>query len=239
MKDYQVSFFSYAGRKGSNQDSLLFEKFDDGVTLLAIADGMGGHVGGKIASELALETVKNELTLNSKADLVQVFEQVQKSFMRKVKEDPELNKMGSTLTVCVISGTRASVVHVGDTRLYHLRDRGIVSRTKDQTELQQLIDQGVVSKARAKNYHRKNILLSVMSAYRDYELQIGSFDLLNGDRLVLLSDGAYSLLAKSEIRDLSLQNRNVNTFADSLKFLIESRDIKDDYSVLAFEFSDL
>lgn len=237
MKNHQASLFSCAGRKGSNQDSLLFEQLDDGTVLLAIADGMGGHVGGQVASELAIATVKSELAIHSNVELSLIFEKVQKAFISKVEQEPELKKMGSTLTVCVISGTRANIAHVGDTRLYHLRNSGLVSRTVDQTELQQLIAQGVITKARAKNYHRKNILLSVMSAYRDYELQVSSFDLLDGDRLLLLTDGAYSLMSKVEIRDLSLQNTEASHFVDSLKYLIESREIKDDYTALAFEFS--
>ncbi len=117
---------------------------------------------------------------------------------------PEYSEMGTTLTVAVIQGNKVTLGHVGDTRLYHLRNKGIIARTKDQTEVQKLLDDGILNKQRAKNYHRRNVLLSVLTPDRDYELQSTSFNLDTHDRLLLLTDGAYSLASKLELRDLSL-----------------------------------
>jgi protein phosphatase len=234
---FKTSSFSCAGRKGKNQDSILIEPLNDGRFLIAIADGMGGHIGGDIASELALNTVKRELVSHPGTNFSVVFDRVQQAFIQKTKQEPELSKMGTTLTVCIIDKNKAHIAHVGDTRLYHLRNSGILSRTKDQTEVQKLLDDKVLSKARAKKYHRKNILLSVMSAYREYEIQESSFELHNSDRLILFTDGAYSLVSKREVRDLSLENNDIKYFLNSIQSLIESREIKDDYTAVVLEFN--
>jgi len=231
-----ISSFSCAGRKGHNEDSILMEQLDNDRILLAVADGMGGHIGGEIASNLAINTVKDELIAKPNITLSNVFKSVQQAFIKKAELEPSLKKMGTTLTVCDINSNKVSIAHIGDTRLYHLRNGGILSQTKDQTEVQKLLDENILTKNRAKNYHRKNILLSVMSAYRDYEIQLKTFYLTDGDRLVLLSDGAYSLISKREIRDLSLANNNIKNFVYSIKSVIESRDIKDDYTAIGFEY---
>ncbi|MCF6252940.1 MAG: hypothetical protein L3J75_16980 [Methylococcaceae bacterium] len=120
-----------------------------------------------------------------------------------------------------------------ETLVYHLRDTGIISITKDQTEVQRLIDDGVLSRKRAANYHRRNILLSAISNYSDYTLFQTEFYILAGDRLVLLSDGSYNLIRKKEIRDLSLQEHNLSNLSNKILNLIESREIRDDYSFVA------
>jgi len=229
--------FTCAGRKPVNQDTVLIESLKDGQTLLAIADGMGGEDGGEIASKLAISTVKNIFKELSNIEMLEVYKQVQEVFVKTVSLTPKLSKMGTTLTLVLIdrSCKKARIAHVGDSRLYHLRNKGLVSRTKDQTELQKLLDDGVISKARAQKYYRKNVLLSVMSANRPYDLQLEDIDLKTRDRLVLLTDGAYSLIRKGEIRDISVVKKSLEEFVSNLKETIESRKIKDDYSVVACE----
>lgn len=143
--------------------------------------------------------------------------------------------MGTTLTVCLISQDSALVAHVGDTRLYHLRDKGIVTRTRDQTEAQELVDQGVLSQRRALNYHRKNILTSVLSNYTDYELYQTEINLLGNDRLILTTDGSYSLIKKSALLKISISSRNAKDLCDKALIEIESGPIKDDYSMIVYQ----
>jgi len=230
-----TSSFSCAGRSKTNQDSVLIEQLDDERTLFAIADGMGGETGGSIASCLATDTLKSALLAKPDLLLSDAFQLVQSEFIKTVELKPELEKMGTTLTVCITNKDKANVAHIGDTRLYHLRNKGILRRTKDQTELQKLLDEKVLTKARAKKYYRKNILLSVMSANREYELQTTSFTLEQGDRLLFSTDGAHSLVTVREIRDISADHNTIVNFVKNLKSLVESKGIKDDYSVIGCE----
>lgn len=232
-----TSSFSCAGRKGANQDSFLIEQLNNERFLLAIADGMGGEDGGQIASHLAINSLKNDFISNPFINLNTAFENVQKTFIEKVALEPQLKKMGTTLTACLINKNTVSLAHVGDTRIYHLRGNGIISRTKDQSELQQLLDEKIITKARAKNYPRKNILLSVMSAYREFKLQALSFEVMNGDRLLFLTDGAYSLISKRDIRDYSITNKQISGLVGKIRSHIESKEIKDDYTVVGCELN--
>lgn len=232
-----VAFFSEAGKKVLNQDSVLTVTCDNGTQLLAIADGMGGKPGGEVASSTSLDTVEKTFLSEPSISMSELFSRVQNRISEESLKKPEFEKMATTLTVCIIEKGIARIGHVGDSRLYHLRDEGIISKTKDQTEVQKLIDDRILSKARAKKYHRKNVLLSVMSGYTEYDLQETSFDILIGDRIILLTDGAYALASKKEIRDLSQHSENSKDLLVGLKKQIESRKIIDDYSAIVAEAS--
>lgn len=230
-----LSLFSEQGREYSNQDSVLACK-DGARTLIAIADGMGGKEAGDMASQIAIKTLRNEFEKTSNLDLSAIFRLV-KDAISSYSSKQNIKQMGTTLTVCLIEGEKAYVAHVGDTRLYHLRNNGIISITKDQTEVQKLLDDGVLSKKRAVKYHRRNVLLSAMTNYTDYSLFQTEFFINKGDRLLLFSDGAYDLISKVEMRNLSINELDVSNLSMKIRSLIESRVIKDDYSLVACEIT--
>jgi serine/threonine protein phosphatase PrpC len=226
----QTDSFSKSGRKGSNQDC-IFACVSGLFSLLAIADGMGGKEAGMDASKIAIDIIKKEFSNNPNLDLPKVFRLIKEALCDfSIKNN--IKQMGTTLTVCLMNDTKALVAHVGDTRLYQLRHNGIVAITKDQTEVQKLIDDGVLTKKRAVRYHRKNVLLSALTNYSDYSLFQTEFYIGSSDRLLLLSDGVYNIVSKKEIRDLSIKNPEVSSFVGDILSLIESREIKDDYSVV-------
>lgn len=229
----QTDSFSKPGRKGLNQDCLLACS-SGAYSLIAIADGMGGKEAGDKASKIAIDIIKQQFNKNPDLDLSKAFRSV-KDELCEFSIANNIKQMGTTLTVCLVNEAKAVVAHVGDTRLYQLRKNGIIAITRDQTEVQKLIDDGVLSKKRAIRYHRKNVLLSALTNYSDYSLFQTEFYISSSDRLLLLSDGAYDLISKKEIRDLSLQNDNVKKLLEDILNLVESRTIKDDYSVIISE----
>lgn len=229
----QTDSFSKAGRKYSNQDSIL-TCASDSFSLIAIADGMGGKEAGGDASKIAIDIINKEFNNNPDLDLSKVFRLI-KDALYDFSLQNNITQMGTTLTVCLMDDVKAVVAHVGDTRLYQLRNNGIVAITKDQTEVQKLIDDGVLSKKRAARYHRKNILLSALTNYSDYSLFQTEFYISSSDRLLLLTDGAYNLISKKEIRDLSVRSTEISSFVNNILKLIEGREIKDDYSVVVGE----
>lgn len=236
MNIYSVHSFSNAGRKGTNQDAVLYKEIDENTIVIAIADGVGGQKGGSIASKTAVNTVFNEI-INGNFCLNSVFIKVQRNIEKFSIENEEFSKLGTTLTVALIKGQEVEVGHVGDTRLYHLRGKGLISVTKDQTELQKLLDEGIITKQRARFYHRKNILLSALTPNRDFEFQHSKFILEFKDKILLLTDGAYSLITKIELRDLALMNEGIIAFVNQVEEVIEGRDINDDYSLIGLEYN--
>jgi serine/threonine protein phosphatase PrpC len=234
-----VSFFSFAGRKGENEDSsLILERKEFAV--FAVADGMGGHKAGEIASKLCVNAVKeffdNEFIDDFSQDtLTACFKAASTALFNYATTNPEKANLGTTLSLVILHGNLLYIAHVGDSRVYLLRNRGIRSLTKDQTEVQHLIDQKIINEIEAKRYKRKNVLLSVLDAKGRYTLDTSIIELNDCDRLVLMTDGSYGNISKAEIRDVSLASDNIQSFKDGVLSKISSREIKDDYTAIFYQ----
>lgn len=232
---FKALSFSLAGRSKPNEDSTLIKALGDNAIVLGVADGMGGKPGGAIASKTALELISTLVGDESAVSIEKLFQEVRSALKVKSAETEDFQDMATTLSIVLVKDKLALVGHVGDCRVYHLRSSGLISRTKDQTEVQRLLDDGILSKQRAQEYRRKNILLSVMNAEDTYDLQTNEFEVEPGDRLLLLTDGAYSLIQKNEIRDISINSSTIEIFLSEIQKKIESGKIRDDYSVIACE----
>jgi protein phosphatase len=110
-----------------------------------------------------------------------------------------------------------------------------MGRTKDQTELQKLLDDGVLTKNQAARYPRRNVLLSAMSAGRDYDLHEQEFLVQKGDRILLTSDGFHSLLLRGRIAHISSSNPAFEDFWSALEAALAAETLDDDASCLAVE----
>lgn len=227
-------FFSLVGQKSENEDAVLSRGTADGWWA-AIADGMGGRAGGKIASSTAIAEVEASISKSPPPSIPTIFASVKRQLELEAQKNAELSRMGTTLSLVAIKENNANVGHVGDSRIYHLRNEGIVGRTIDQTEAQELIARGVLSKADARRYSRRNILLSVMSPTSDYQLLEEHFEVLKGDRLILVTDGISSKMFAREIRDLSLESKTAQVFCEKLAQEVGSRDPTDDYSAICID----
>lgn len=230
-----IASFSLPGKKHANQDSVFAGKLANGSYLLAIADGMGGHGGGDVASKLAIEVLVGSLRINPLLELDVVFQEICSQFNLETEKNPALSQMGTTLTVCLVKGHNVYVGHVGDSRAYLLRNNGLKTITRDQTEVQRLVDDGVLNPKEAKKYPRRNVLLSVMSASSEYVLQKSLLPIQPNDRIILVTDGLYNVLSKEEIRNASIGAPSISDLCNTLESEAKLRDPKDDYSAVCFE----
>lgn len=230
-----IASFSLPGKKHANQDAVFAGKLANSSYLLAIADGMGGHVGGDVASKLAIEVLVGSLRVNPLLELDVVFQEIRSQFILEAEKNPELSQMGTTLTVCLVKGHNVYVGHVGDSRLYLLRNNGLKTITRDQTEVQRLVDDGILNSKEAKKYPRKNVLLSVLSPSSEYILQKTLIPIQPNDRIILLTDGLYNALSKEEIRNASIGAPSVSTLCNTLEKEAKLREPRDDYSAVCFE----
>ena len=231
---YNTAAFSHKGKKKENQDSYLSMHLNEGKYILAIADGVGGREGGKIASSTAIKEVSRLFSENNEININDVFNSVKTTIINEAKV-MELPKMATTLTICYINNDRVTVGHVGDCRLYHLRGAGIMTKTIDQSEKQKLIDAGVLTKERARSYHRRNVLFSVLSSDTEFELFETEFRIELNDRLLLVSDGVYNLCSKKELIKLSSLHDDIEGWLNDIVYLINSKIVKDDYTGIGFE----
>jgi PPM family protein phosphatase len=177
-----------------------------GPDLLLLADGMGGHAGGEVASAAAVDSLRD---LRAPADGSDPTETVRSgvaaagdSLRALVRERPELEGMGTTLTLLLRSGSTIAIAQVGDSRGYLLRD-GVLERvTRDQTFVQSLIDQGRISDEEAKNHPQRNLLLQALDGRVEVEPEVELRTAKPGDRYLLCSDGLTLVVTEPTIRDV-------------------------------------
>ncbi|WP_131401405.1 MULTISPECIES: protein phosphatase 2C domain-containing protein [Bacteria] len=232
-------YFTAKGPRSSNEDSYLIQPLERGM-LLIVADGLGGHKGGKYASHYA--TINFLERLQSIDDigirpLENILKKIHEELINLGLENNELYGMGTTLTCAYIdSENKLLGVHTGDSRAYLLRGNGLIQLTTDHTEAQKLFDEGLISKDEFLNYPRKNILVSALGA-KSNRLLVDSFEyqLQAKDRLLLSSDGFYASITKKEIRDVSVKFDEFSEFFFDVLSYVRQTEPTDNYSVVGIQ----
>lgn len=192
-------------RKG-NEDTL---RMDPERGIFLVADGMGGHAAGEVASELAATTAEgvlgDALTAGAGGDgieraLVMAFQRAYETIVQYCRANPHTRGMGTTLTVCVIDPSGlAHIGHIGDSRLYRLRDGRLSQLTQDHTWVQREVDAGRLSLEAARTHPLSHILTRVLSEDVEPTVDLQTIDLQPGDILLLATDGLYNMIEDQTI----------------------------------------
>jgi PPM family protein phosphatase len=187
----------------SNQDSAYA-----GPRLLAVADGLGGHAHGEVASAVVISVLAPLDGDISGADLTGALEaairDANATLHQMVGEDPSLEGMGTTLTAMLWSGGRAGVAHIGDSRAYLLRDDDLSQITRDHTLVQKLVDEGRITMDEAATHPLRSLLLRALDGRGEVELETNLREAKLGDRYLLCSDGLSTVVsADTLLRTLS------------------------------------
>ena len=171
----------------NNQDSVYA-----GPRLLALADGMGGHAAGEVASKVVIAAFAPLDDDDPGNDLLdQLWEATQTgnaAITELVGEDPELEGMGTTLTAVLFAGTRLGLAHIGDSRAYLMRDGILTQITHDDTFVQSLIDEGRITEDEASHHPQRSLLLKALTGH-DVDPSLTVREARPGDRYLLCSDG--------------------------------------------------
>ncbi|WP_350344886.1 Stp1/IreP family PP2C-type Ser/Thr phosphatase [Proteinivorax tanatarense] len=198
-----------------NQDYFTYGE-NSNFSYMIVADGMGGHLAGEIASKKAVDFLKNKL--DSTDDVVQLktlIEQVNQDVYKISKENKDLNGMGTTLTVVIISGSYLNVGHVGDSRVYLFRDDKLSQLTTDHSLVADLVRHGQLSEKEAEKHPQRNILTQAVGTDRVVKVQSTSHRLKSYDKVLLCTDGLTKFLKHKEISDIMSQ-KEVNEICDRL-----------------------
>lgn len=201
---------AYAGsdvgqvRQG-NEDNLFA-----GDSVFAVADGMGGHVAGEIASETALEPIRelDEITFRSekaaRQALTDAITSANKAVVEKAEADPSYRGMGTTLTVALLREAKLHVAHVGDSRAYLLRDGGTLTQlTTDHTLVEQLIREGRLARADAGTHPQRSVITRAIGIETTVEIDaLPALALQTGDQVLLCSDGLTGPVPDDQITEL-------------------------------------
>jgi serine/threonine protein phosphatase PrpC len=198
----------------NNQDAVYA-----GPRLLALADGMGGHAAGEVASSLVI-TALAQLDEDTPSDdllasLHDATVQGNSAITRHVAEQPDLEGMGTTLTAILFAGSRLGLVHVGDSRAYQLRDGAMTMITKDDTFVQSLIDEGRITEEEAHTHPQRSLLLRAITG-QDIDPSLTIREARPGDRFLLCSDGLSGVVSDETLADTLKAYRDPRECADRM-----------------------
>jgi len=209
-----IHFFAKSdiGRvRTANEDYFLNEKISDTEFLFIVADGMGGHQAGDVASKLASETFSETYRgLRKKgtpipASMELAVRKANTVVFRKAAADIEKRGMGTTFSALVIAGMKAHVAHVGDSRIYLIRRNRIKRITTDHSFVEKLVEEGRISADEARDHPQKNVLYMSLGARESFTPEIQNDIVLeDGDALVMCSDGLTNMLDDETLMNITL-----------------------------------
>lgn len=236
MRKIRAAGISHPGKaRENNEDGYLIWQ-EGTLSLFAVADGMGGHAAGEVASTLALETVKQHL----QAQRLALQEKVEEgSTIRSLLVETMLaanskillvgdNKtacvgMGTTLTLLLTVAGQAWVGHIGDSRAYLLRDGRLERLTEDHTLVSQLLRSGQISEEEKKNHPQRHILTQALGTDQEPLVDIQKYLLQSGDLFLLCTDGLYGLVDEEELLRMVQVNDPPEEILDRLVLLANER----------------
>jgi serine/threonine protein phosphatase PrpC len=209
--------------------------------LFAIADGLGGHIAGDVASSTAVEVIAgqaNNADPNDPNSLVAIVRGANAAIWEKAQDDPALRGMGTTCTLLMIDDSSAHLAHVGDSRAYLYRSGELSQLTEDHTLVWRMVREGRLSAEEAEHHPQRNIITRALGMDSNIDVDILSFDLVPGDRLLLCSDGLTSMVDAERIRQTLDEERDAQRAADTLVELANKAGGEDNVTVVVLDVVD-
>jgi protein phosphatase len=195
--------------RDSNEDSYkIIPESSQNPYVYIIADGMGGHNCGEVASRMAVDFISNYVqkdgnrlfsSQNIEEKLKKLVEDTNTTVFETSLKNPEASGMGTTLTMAVIAGQKATVAHVGDSRLYLMRDEMIKQITEDHTYIWELIKKGSLTREEAEVHPRKHVITRAIGSSPDLEVDMLTLEIQDEDILLLCTDGLTNMIGDDEI----------------------------------------
>lgn len=201
-------------RRKNNQD---FGAIRPDLGLFLVADGMGGHSGGEVASQLCAETIvafiaeayekQDYQPIDDPTLLDRAIQKANLALIEKAKDSPELKGMGTTVTAIKISGKTATIAQVGDSRCYYFSHHGIWQMTRDHSLVQEKLRAGLIKRDQVKSDEMRNVITRSVGYDATLRVDLYSFSVEPGDGFLLCSDGLSGPLEEFEIFDILEINR--------------------------------
>lgn len=234
-------------KRDHNEDAVAS---DADIGLVVLADGMGGYKAGEVASEIAVLTIVAELkesmqnmdpgqidpVTDMQAESLLVMDAVNKaneSIYHVAQDQPQCEGMGTTLVMALFTNDKVLVAHIGDSRMYRLRDEKFTQLTEDHSLLQEQLNSGLITPEQAKTSNNKNLVTRALGVEPDADLELNEYDVEVGDIYLLCSDGLTDLVDDEEIHTtLEKLNTNLELAANQLIHMANDNGGKDNISVI-------
>jgi serine/threonine protein phosphatase PrpC len=240
-----------------NEDNFLVDK---SLNLFVVADGMGGHLAGEVASAMAVNYLRDAVQENTlllqkfnmdevetdklpevRQHVCEIMEEAVKRSSRKIWEEAQTDDakrgMGTTLSALLIAGAYGFIAHVGDSRIYLLRGDNVRQLTEDHTLLNYLLKEGKITADQAPSV-KKNAVTRAVGVYETVDVDIVSFDIVPGDQFLLASDGLTTYLDVAEIPPF-LTEEDLDTVPDRFIGLANERGGKDNITSVVVRIIDV
>ena len=231
------SFLTDVGRVRERNEDACFA----GDHVFAVADGLGGHRAGEVASDLALGSVRALDQTEPRAAAKGVAEAVRKgnrAVHDRAETDDSLRGMGTTMTAVVISGNTAFIAHVGDSRCYLIRGGAITQLSRDHTLVARMVSEGRLTPEQAEAHPQRSVLTRALGADKEVDVDESRITLIDGDRLLLCSDGLTGMLGDDEIRDEVAAGADLAEICRRLVDAANERGGQDNITVVLIDISD-
>jgi len=230
-----------------NEDRAWTGGYEGGRVLAIVADGMGGHQAGDVASQLAVDTFReamkelpDELTAEqAKTLLRQAILEANQVVFELAAQNEHYHNMGTTVVAALLADGFGVIAHIGDSRAYKLRDGEIRQLTEDHTLVNELAKSGQISAEEAANHPRRNVLTRALGTDAQVEVDVKGFAWKPGDVLLLCSDGLYSMVSDREMLEtLEAAELDLDGKADRLIELALEAGGDDNVTVLLIDTED-
>ena len=223
-----ANFFNTSARSAiglvrqGNEDSAFVSP-----QLIAVADGMGGHAAGEVASRIAVQVLHRltptltatDIDEDSVSDLLMhSLHSIDEEIAAVAEEEIEKRGMGTTLTALLFRDNHIALLHVGDSRCYRLRGSALEQLSNDHTVIQELLDQGAISEAEAAEHPQRSMLTQALRGDGDVTPVLQVYEVKKGDRFLLCSDGLSGVLTEKEIK-IGLKKSHKD---EAVKFLVDA-----------------
>jgi protein phosphatase len=213
-----------------NEDNFLLAP---DLGLFVVADGLGGHAAGEVASRIVVDKIDQFITHSAEADrtwpvdydlalsydgnrLKAALLMADKGIQRDIQDNPERESMGSTVVACLVKGDLATFVHVGDSRAYLLNAEGIRQVTQDHSWVAEQVANGVLTPEEARRHPFRNVITQALGNGGDLEVAIKEVHVAELDRILLCSDGLSSMVQDNEILEIIQNAKDVDEAAEQL-----------------------
>lgn len=197
-----------------NEDSYLVKE-----PLFAVADGMGGHIAGDIASATAVDLISeraNESMPRNTAELASIVRGANTAIWEKAQNDPSLRGMGTTCTLALVSDHEIHIAHVGDSRAYLYRGEELSQVTEDHTLVSRMVREGRLKPEEAERHPQRSIITRALGVDAEVEVDELSMKVEEGDRFLLCSDGLTSMIGTQDLHEVLSTQSDPNAAADEL-----------------------
>ncbi len=240
-----ISYYTDVGRmRKENQDSVFAEQINDNTFLLIVADGMGGHNGGKTASSTAISVISKHIKekcakpFNDDEAKHMVMDSISKANMEiycQAFGNEKLKDMGTTAVVALITEKKLYTANVGDSRLYILSKGKFKQITTDHSYVETLVARGLITPVEAKTHPQKNIITRAVGTDSFVDIDLFENSLCDDDVVLICSDGLHTMVSDEDI--VSILNDDISTASQKLVSLANANGGRDNISVIAVKIN--